>query len=274
MLEGSVRRPDGARLRFQLDGDRSKPVLLLLQGQTNSHIWWRRLRGDFTDRYLTVTFDYRGSGATVVPEPGSKRDVAWTVELFADDTAAVLRALGRERVAVYGTSMGGRIAQHLAIRHPQLIGRLVLACTTAGGRLATPRSVEVQRALVDHDKVRRRRAVFDLFYRPEWTVARGGYDHAPTDLLGDPRMPKWAAKRHFLVSGGHESGDRLAEITAPTLVLHGTDDRFTPVVDARVLAERLPDARLEVIPGGRHGFFDEFRDAVVPMVRDHLAGGA
>lgn len=271
MLEGSARRPDGARLRFQLEGDRGNPVLLLLQGQTNSHVWWRRLRGDFTDRFLTVTFDYRGSGSTEVPEPGSAEDIEWTVELFADDAAAVLRALGRQRVAVYGTSMGGRIAQHLAIRHPELVDRLVLACTTAGGDLATPRSVEVQRILVDHDKVRRRQAVFDLFYRPEWTAAHGGYAGAPTDLLGDPKMPKWAAKRHFLVSAEHSSGSNLSAVTAPTLVLHGTDDRFTPVVDAEVLTERLPNARLEVIADGRHGFFDEFRDTVVPLVREHLA---
>lgn len=270
MLEGSVRRPDGARLRFQLDGDRGNPVLLLLQGQTNSHRWWRRLRGDFGDRFLTVTFDYRGSGATAVPEPGSAQDVEWSVELFADDAAAVLRALGRTRAAVYGTSMGGRIAQHLAIRHPDLVDRLVLACTTAGGELATPRSVEVQRSLVEQDKVARRRAVFDLFYRPTWIAAQGGYDHAPTDLLGDPTMPTWAARRHFLVSAKHSSGAYLADISAPVLVLHGTDDRFTPVIDAEVLADRLPRARLEVVTGGRHGFFDEFRDTVVPLVRDHL----
>jgi pimeloyl-ACP methyl ester carboxylesterase len=91
---------DGAKLAFQLQGPEDASALLLLQGQANSHGWWERLRGRFAARYRTITFDYRGTGATEAA-PGD-----WTTESFADDAAAVLDHLGHETVQ----STGPRLA--------------------------------------------------------------------------------------------------------------------------------------------------------------------
>src|SRR5690349_18588661 len=108
---GVVVAGDGFPLAVQVSGRDDGPLLLLLSGQANSHAWWTGLRSRFEDRFRVATFDYRGTG-------GSRGPIGeWTTAWFADDAAAVIGALGG-RAFVYGTSMGGRVAQFLAARHP------------------------------------------------------------------------------------------------------------------------------------------------------------
>ena len=117
---------DGFPLAAQVSGRPTGAMLLLLAGQGNSHRWWTSLRADFEDDFRVVTLDQRGTG-------GSRGEVTdWSTDLFADDAASVLAALDVPRAMVYGTSMGGRVAQVLAASHPGVVERLVLACTSPG----------------------------------------------------------------------------------------------------------------------------------------------
>ena len=120
---------------------------------------------------------------------------------------ARLAALGVERALVYGTSMGGRVAQELAINHPHLVERLVLCCTSPGGALARERSHEVRKALADPDAARRRRSMVDLFYTPEWVAAQGRV----RPRLGDRTMTPSDANRHLRMSGEHDAFDEFAQ---------------------------------------------------------------
>lgn len=260
-LRGWTTTSDGARLAHQVRGPYDAPTVLLLPGQANSHAWWDVPRRKLSEDFLIITFDYRGTGQT---QAAVGRD--WSTASFADDAAAVLRALGRSEVFVYGTSMGGRVAQELALRHPRLVSKLVLACTSPGGPHAQERSVDVRRALADSDADRRREALVDLFYTPAWVASRGGRAEVPTHLFGDPGMTPAAARAHLDVSDRHNAWDRLPQISAPTLVLHGDDDQMVPGVNGELLASRIPEARLEVTSGGRHGFFDEFNNVVTAGV--------
>lgn len=270
---GWARRPDGTRLAIQVTGSRTAPALLLLQGQANSHVWWDRLRGELSRDWMTITFDYRGTGSTELsPEAYAAGAPPWSTALFAEDAAAVLAAVGRSRADVYATSMGGRVAQELAIARPDVIGRLVLACTSPGGHRASERTATVRRDLAAPDPDARLRTMIDLFYSPSWVAAYGGYDGVPRDLLGDPSMTSEARRRHLAVSAGHDAADRLSGITAPTLVLHGTDDAMTPAVNASSIAALIPGAELALFSGGRHGFFDELSRDVTPRVARFLAG--
>lgn len=255
-----VRARDGFDLAVQARGPLDAPVLLLLAGQANSHTWWDAVRPGFEDRFRTVTLDQRGTGASRGPVG------AWSTASFADDAADVLAGLGVARAAVYGTSMGGRVAQVLASGRPDLVDRLVLACTSPGGPHAVERGPEVRRALADPDRERRRRVLHDLFYTPAWP-------HPPerSTLLGDPTMTAEESRAHLRVSARHDAWESLPDITSPTLVLHGGDDLMTPAVNASLIAGRVPGAVLEVLDG-RHGFFEEHADAVTPRVVDFLGG--
>jgi pimeloyl-ACP methyl ester carboxylesterase len=256
----TIAAPDGFPLAIQVSGRRVGPALLLLPGQANSHHWWDGLRAAYDDDFRVVTFDYRGTG-------GSRGTVgAWTTSTFAGDAAAVLAQLGIDSAGVYATSMGGRVAQRLAIEHPGRVNRLVLACTSPGGRRAYERSAEVRRSLLEPDLDARLATLHRLFYTDAWTRPPGA-----STLLGDRTLTPQETRAHLRVSAKHDAWDDLPSITAPTLVLHGTDDLMVPAANAPLLAERIPRSRLELIEGGRHGFFEEFAGVVDPLVRGFLS---
>lgn len=169
--------PDGARLQVQTAGSSEGSVLVLLQGQANSHDWWAGLRRRYEKRFRTITMDYRGTGTTRSPAGGL------TTGLLAEDVVCVLDALNVDQAHVYGASMGGRVAQMLAGRHPTRVLSLALACTSPGGRHAIEPNNDVRQALADSDPSARSAAMVDLFYTPGW-----GTDPTQSHLFGDPTM--------------------------------------------------------------------------------------
>lgn len=263
LRRSTVETSDGAVIAVQEGGPHSGPVLLLLAGQANSHDWWTGIRDRFENRFRTVSFDYRGTGTTLAEESSN-----WSTTLFAEDAAHVLGALGVDSAHVYGTSMGGRVAQMLAADHPLAVDQLVLACTTPGGALAVERDNTVRRALAQQDSHARVSALLDFMYTPAW-VSPGRRSH----LLGDPDMSARAQLLHLRTSGNHDAADRLCEIRSQTLILHGSDDLMAPVVNAHRLGDAIRESRVDIIADGRHGFFDEFADTVSAQVMQFLDDG-
>ncbi|GLU49176.1 alpha/beta fold hydrolase [Nocardiopsis ansamitocini] len=253
--------PDGTRIAYQPRGEGAP--LVLLAGQANNHHWWDDVRDDFPD-HRTVTLDYRGTGES------DKPDAPYSTEGFAEDVVAVLDDLGVERADVYGTSMGGRVAQKLAARHPDRVRSLVLGCTSPGGRHSVERDNEVRRSLAGTDPTATRWALLELMYTPAWLATHPG----PYPTLGDPDMPPHAKRRHLVASNQHDAWDALPAVSAPTLVVHGTDDLLNPAANAYLIADRIPGARLELIPGARHAYFEEFRAVASPLVLAFLAEAA
>ncbi|MFG2311825.1 alpha/beta fold hydrolase [Streptomyces sp. NPDC048566] len=254
-----ARTPDGTALACQHRGQ--GPPLVLLAGQANDHHWWDGVREDFHGLRSTITLDPRGTGDSDKPEG------PYSTVQFADDVVAVLDALGVPRADVYGTSMGGRVAQWLAIRHPGRVRRLVLGCTSPGGPHAVERDTAVRKLLARPDPEAVRRALADLMYSPEWRAAHPG----PYRTLGDPRMPAHARRAHLVASNEHDAWNDLPRITAPTLVLHGDQDRLTPPDNLGLLAGRIPGARSRLFAGARHAYFEECRPEAADLVRGFLA---
>jgi 3-oxoadipate enol-lactonase len=250
--------PDGTRIAVQTSG--AGTPLLLLGGQASSHRWWTRVRADVDAYRRVVTLDWRGTGDSDAP-PGP-----YSTQGFAEDAIAVLDHLGIERTDVYGTSMGGRVAQWIAVTHPHRVRRLVLGCTSPGGAHAVERSAAVRRALADPDPAAARHALLDLMYTPEWLAQHP----EPYWTLGDPTMPRLARHQHLLASNGHDAWHVLPRIAAPTLVLHGDRDELNPTANAPLLADRIPGARLHLIAGARHAYFEEHREVAGPAVREFL----
>lgn len=248
---------DDVAIHYEVHG-RGESVLVLLAGQSNNHHWWDSVRADFDATFRTVTFDYRGTGHS------DKPDVEYSTRGFAGDVVAILDHVGVERALVYGTSMGGRVAQWVAADHPSRVDRLVLGCTSPGGSNAVERSREVHRALARRDPDQQ--VLKELMYTPAWLAANPG----PYNTLGDPDMPAYAKRRHFAASAGHDAWAVLPRIAAPTLVVHGSDDVFNPTANAPLLAGRIPNARLRIVDGARHAYFEEFRAVASPLVLDFL----
>nr|WP_228555639.1 alpha/beta fold hydrolase [Catenulispora pinisilvae] len=252
---GKAVAADGTAIAFQSAG--SGIPVVLLAGQSNTHRWWDSARADFEAAgHRTITLDWRGTGASDKPdEPYSTRG-------FAADVVAVLDEAGIARAHVYGTSMGGRVAQWLAADFAERVQALVLGCTSPGGAHAIERDRSVRQALVQADRAAADRYLLELMYTPEWLATHQG----PYYVVGDPDMPAYAKGRHLTASGKHDGWEVLPTIAAPTLVVHGTDDVFNPTANAPLIAERIPDARMELIEGARHAYFDEFRAIASPLV--------
>lgn len=249
---------DGTRIAYQLQG--TGAPLVLLAGQANDHRWWDAVRADFHTARATLTLDYRGTGDS------DKPDTPHSTELFAHDVIAVLDHLGLDRADVYGTSMGGRVAQQLAAHHPERVQTLVLGCTSPGGKHGIERDKDVRRSLARPEPEAVRQALLELMYTPHWLAAHPGPHHT----LGDANMPTHSRRHHLLASNNHDAWDLLPGISAPTLVLHGTDDRLNPTANAPLLTDRIPGARLHLIPGARHAYFEEFRTQASPLVLDFV----
>jgi pimeloyl-ACP methyl ester carboxylesterase len=253
-----ARTSDGVRIAYQVRGE--GPPLVLLAGQANNHHWWDGVRDDFTGSRSTVTIDYRGTGMSDRPH------LPYSTERFADDVVAVLDELGVDRADVYGTSMGGRVAQWLAVLHSRRVRVLVLGCTSAGGWHSIDRGDTVRRSLIQADQVTARQALLELMYTPAWLATHPG----PYHTLGDQSMPAHARHGHLVASDRHDAWDSLPAVVAPTLVLHGSDDLLSPTANAALLAARIPRSRLELIQGARHAYFEERRDLASPLVLEFL----
>jgi pimeloyl-ACP methyl ester carboxylesterase len=250
-----ARASDGTRLFYSVEG--SGPPLLLIAGQSNSSRWWSQVRADFSAEFTTIVTDHRGTGSSDKPE------TPYSTKQFASDCIAILDDAGIGEAHVYGTSMGGRIAQWIAASHGDRVERLVLGCTSPGGPHGVERSAEVRKSLAQIDPMKARRALEELMYTPAYK--------GPFNTLGDPQMPPYAKKLHLFASAGHDAWDALPSITAPTLVVHGTEDIFNPTANAPLVTARIPNARMHLIEGARHGYFEEFRETATPLVMDFLS---
>ncbi|WP_030227211.1 alpha/beta fold hydrolase [Actinoalloteichus caeruleus] len=250
---------DGARIWYDGDGD-GDPVLLL-PGQSLDSRMWGPLATDLAARHRVILMDNRGTGRS---EDGAETD--YSTALFARDALAVLTDQGIDRAHVYGFSMGGRIAQVLATLAPDRIGALVLAATGPGGTEEVPRSEAANEALRTVSTPAGRAALTELFFTPDWVR-----DHAELVESVTPSNSRRSQRRHFIASTDHRGWDLLPRITAPTLVLHGGDDALTPPENAHRIAGRVPDARVRIFDGARHGVHLEARPAASDTVLDFLA---
>ncbi|WP_304453123.1 alpha/beta fold hydrolase [Nocardiopsis sp. YSL2] len=236
---------DGTRLWYDVHGEGDP--LLLFNGQALDHEMWDGVHTGLVRRHRVVRTDFRGTGGSDAPlgEP-------YSLELFARDALAVLDHLGIGRAHVYGFSMGGKVAQTLAALAPERLGALVLGSTAPGGDREVERPRSATLALRQAGTAAGRDLIGPLFYTPAWAA-----EHPDTVARVLPRGPLRAQRLHFGASTGYDGWDLLPGIAAPTLVVHGEDDELTPVGNAVLLAERIPDARLLTRPGMRHGYLHE-----------------
>jgi 3-oxoadipate enol-lactonase len=251
----------GVELAYEVVG--SGPPLLLVQGLGYGGRGFGPAIALLAEDFTVALFDNRGFGASDVPAG------PYSVGDLAGDAAAVLDAAGFERAHVVGASLGGMVAQELALARPGRVDRLVLACTTPGGagsHAMPARTVELMAEVprLSPDAALRRLVENSLGDpRPELVEDVLAYRRAhPPDTAG------WMAQA--AAGATHDALDRVAEIRAPTLVVTGTADAVVDPRNSELLAERIPDARLERLDGSGHLLFWERAEEFAEVVRGFL----
>jgi pimeloyl-ACP methyl ester carboxylesterase len=266
------------QMAHQVRGD-GPPLLLLAGTGYNGGTWPGEMVDLLATRFAVVTFDYRGTGAT----PGTPGE--YTTRLFAADVLALIDELGRGPTVVVGHSMGGRVAQWVAIDGPEQVRSLVLASTGSGEfQPGSTQYTGIPPAAAEQMIERgyegyMRYQIETTFFTPEDHVAR-------KDVVEELVRAFWAGRptlhdylKHVAARQGHRAADRIGEIRQPSLVLVGDADTHAggtgPHLDqARHLASRLPDARLDVITGSAHGYFWTQAPTIVPRVVDFVEAAA
>jgi pimeloyl-ACP methyl ester carboxylesterase len=246
--------------------------LLLIQGMSGTHLSWGDEFLELLARDFRVTyFDNRGMGSS------SRVDHPFTIAELADDAAGLLDALGIERAHVLGVSMGGMIAQHLALEHPEKIATLTLGCTYAGGEGSELTPPENGRRLVEAwtsgDRERAIRTGWEVNVAPDFAADDDNYTRFREAVLS-ARAPLPVIQLQAQAIGGHDVLERLGGLEAPTLVIHGELDGMLPASNGRLIASRVPRARLEVLEGVGHLFWIEVPERSASLVAEHARAAA
>jgi 3-oxoadipate enol-lactonase len=253
--------PGNHRIHFREYGSPHNPTLVLIQGlMLDGRFWFEmpeQLANDPEQPWRVLVPDNRGTGQSDLPRR------PWTMAEMADDVAAMLDVTGVDQAIVAGISMGGMIAQHLALRHPERVTGLVLMATTPGLPYGTLPELAMLRNLVNSAIMRRDLESLARLVLPEREIP-----NAPQHLQGWVRLMRELPPRRRTFFGQfgaittHSTGHRLDRITVPVRVVTGDEDRLVPVRNSELLAARLPNAQLEVLPGVAHGIPFIDRDVV------------
>lgn len=221
----------------------SGPPLLMLHGGEADHSMFEALGRQLRQRFTVICPDQRDSGATAQSAAG------YDLADLADDAAALLDALGLERCHVYGTSLGGHIAQVLACRHPARIGRLILGSTWRVGHSLAAIAPEAARELtrLRADSARHAAEIASYFFPPLALQLRPAL---VSIFSGGTRSPDMRARRAALMAAPPRID--LHALRSRTLLLLGGADRLVPNAASAVLADEIGDAAIEVMPGVGH----------------------
>jgi 3-oxoadipate enol-lactonase len=264
MTASYVQRPDGAGIAWEAEGPEDAPAVLLIMGLAYPAAMWFRLLPALTERYRVIWIDNRGAGLT-----GDVPGAPYTVETMTADCLAVLDAAGVEQAHVVGISMGGLMAQELALTAPERVLSLCLTATHPG----------IAHAVVDPE------AMAMLLKRGEMTPVEAAeasvpYNYAPAtprERIEEDwavRFPLAATNEGYMAQAAGTSQwdgyERIPGITTPTLVLHGELDRLVPLANGKNLAERIPGADLVVVPDANHVLMTDQPEQVSKVLLDWL----
>jgi pimeloyl-ACP methyl ester carboxylesterase len=246
--------------------------LLLIQGLgANLLHWGEPLLAELERDHEVVIFDNRGAGRSA---PLGGADL--TTASMAADALGLLDGLGLQRVHVLGISMGGMIAQELALAQPDRVASLTLGCTSCGGTQSRATDEAVIRALtaavLSRDQQRMLRTGFGFVVSAQYAADPAHYAaFVAAAREHPPDIPLLMAQQAAVVA--HDSYARLRGLRVPTLVVHGSADQMLAAVNGDLVASLIPGARLELLDGVGHLFFWERPERTAELVREHTGAG-
>lgn len=214
-----------------------------------------------------ITFDNRGCGRS--EKPGGTYSVAG----FADDAAGLIGALGLASAVVYGSSMGGMVAQELTLRHPHRVRALILGCTTGGAANGVPPAAETIQQMLHNQSLTGDDAIiagWKLGYSENYIGAHYEEMLARSRTASLHSAPPDSYMRQIVAAAQHDAWDRLHEIACPVLILHGSHDVMIPPENARLMKDRIPHAELHILDGMGHGYNLEAQVEANALVLDFV----
>jgi pimeloyl-ACP methyl ester carboxylesterase len=230
------------------------------------------LIGAYSRHFQFIVFDSRGCGRSDKPVED------YSMAGFADDAAGLLDALGVESAYVYGSSMGGMIAQELALRHPSKVRAVVLGCTTAGAVRGVQPSADTIQKMIRNQALSGDEALeagWELGYSPGYIASNREALFERARRASQHTAPKESYMRQVLAAAKHDTYDRLSQLNCPVLIIHGSEDVMIPAGNAHLLKERIPHAELVILEGMGHGYNLEAQEradaAVIEFLRSCAA---
>jgi pimeloyl-ACP methyl ester carboxylesterase len=285
---------NGIELAYETFGDPDDPALLLIMGLSTQLLHWREdfcrmlaergfhvIRFDNRDIGLSTKIDDAPPPDVVAALQGDTSSASYTLDDMADDTAGLLDALGIDAAHVVGASMGGMIAQTLAVRHRGRVLSLVSMMSTTGAPAVGQARPEIVGPVLLSRPPSEREAYLDDVLEKWRLISSPGY---PADEAELRELAGAAYDRSYHPIGtGRQllaviaSGDRtetLRSIDVPTLVIHGADDPLIDVSGGRATAEAIPGAKLTIIDGMGHDLPRELWPSLVEAITEHARKAA
>lgn len=264
-------RSIGATIYYEVRGT-SGPPIVLIRGFASPIETWNGVDEDLSADHTVIVLDNRGVGRSSCP-----RGVYRATEM-ADDAMAVLGDVGIDSAHVLGTSLGGMIAQELALRHPTRVRSLVLGATTAGrgnGRALRPGGVAALSLAVFMPRPIKANLAAWATLSPGARAERLRSMHSAGRPLRRPALPPQPTTLRGLIGQAwavfsHQVRDRLNDITVPSLIIHGAADNLVDPNHATQLAMRIPTSRLEIWPSVGHDLATESPLLLANTVREHV----
>ena len=249
--------------------------LVLIPGFASGAWNWFRQTEELSKYFRVVTFDPRGIGKSRARDENDLKNLS--MQTFIEDVLGLLDLLEIEKAHILGASFGGFVAQEFALRFPERLNRLILACTTAGGENHVRPSDEILRSFAPDaslplgERIRR-------FFRPAFTDEFNREHAAEVERVCRMRETNEIAEAVYFAqlqaAFGLDLEGKIGAIKTETLVLTGGKDSVVPMENSLNLASVLPNATLKIIKNGSHLFFIENADEFNQTIVNFLNGGS
>lgn len=251
---------------YEVQGE-GYPLLLIMGLGANMDWWGQGFIHALAKNYRVIAFDNRGAGRSDAPQG------PYSIPQMASDAVGLLDTLEIAKAHVFGCSMGGMIAQELALQHPHRVNKLILGCTASGGKRQVQPSPQALALLASQGDSAEamKRATTQLLFPPEFVEHNSRFIEENWEQLNHHPMSQSAFMSQLLaIQAWSGSNDKLADVEAPTLVLHGTEDILLPPQNGEFIADQIPGAKLVMFEGCGHAFTAQKPREVLQTVLDFL----
>jgi pimeloyl-ACP methyl ester carboxylesterase len=247
-----------------------RPIVFLSETACDGEVWKLYQVPEFSKDHRVIIHDYRGTGQS------GKPSIDYTTEIFCEDLVALMEHLDAEDAIVVAHSMGGRVAQLLALDHPEKVKKLVLASTGAHYPKTKGLPLKICKEMIEwgYEKYERDHSIL-VGFTDEFVKKYPERVERYLQVRMQNLCPVEFYLRHLLARQGHDTSGRLKDIGQPTLVLVGEDDRnMTSEINHRmssdILAKGIRNSKLVVLPNERHSYFFANPDAAHKAIRDFI----